>query len=112
MPKKKIPITNVSYSRDPWDIHRKDMDEVGANMAEFALGSIASMALKNPPAVISGSLPRLGSRLKVDWVYATAVFACIAAVHSALSTLAIYIDWWNRTALSTTNEPASQLQGH
>ena len=84
------------------------MDEVGANMAEFALGSIATLASKNPPTVIPGSLPRLGSRLKVDWAYAIAVFVCIAAAHSALSALATYIEWRNRATL-LANKPINEL---
>ena len=84
------------------------MDEVGANMAEFALGSIATMASNNPPAVIPRSLPRLGSRLKVDWSFAVAVFACIAAAHSALSALTTYIDWQNRTLV--VNESMNELR--
>ena len=68
-------------------------------MAEFALGSVAAMASNNPPTRIPGTLPSLGSRLKVSWGFAIYVLVCIAAVHSALSALAFYANWRNRIHL-------------
>lgn len=68
-------------------------------MAEFALGSIATMATNNLSIQISGTLPTLGSRLEVTWAYAIALLVIIAGVHSALLASAIYADWWNRTHL-------------
>lgn len=82
-----------------WDIHYKSLDHVGSNMAEFALGSIATMATNNLSIQISGTLPTLGSRLEVTWAYAIALLVIIAGVHSALLASAIYADWWNRTHL-------------
>ncbi|MCJ1268370.1 hypothetical protein MMC22_008258 [Lobaria immixta] len=82
-----------------WDIHSKKIDHVGSNMAEFALGSIATMATNNPSIQISGTLPTLGRRLEVTWAYAIALLVIIAGVHSALLASAIYADWWNRTHL-------------
>lgn len=68
-------------------------------MAEFALGSIATMASYNPPIQIPGHLPTLGSRLKVDWPFAFSLLICIAGVHSALFAFTMYTDWRNKNFL-------------
>ena len=64
-------------------------------MAEFALGSIATMASDNPSIPIAGHLPILGSSLNVTWAFAIALLLCIAGAHSALFALAIYASRWN-----------------
>lgn len=68
-------------------------------MAEFALGSIATMATNNPSIQIPGHLPTLGTQLEVKWAFAIALLVCIAGVHSALFASTIYADWWNQTVL-------------
>jgi hypothetical protein len=75
--------------RGPWDIHTKEPHAVGANMAEFAIGSLSTMAAKNPRILIYGTVPYLGSRLVVAWPYITILFISIAAVHLVLFALAI-----------------------
>lgn len=101
----------TSGARNAWDIHNQPADNVGANMAEFALGSIATMATNNPLIQTGGNLPILGSRLQIDWAFAIALLVCIASVHSALFILAICADRWNRnnsqseTELLTNNDP-------
>ena len=67
-----------------WEIHNKSAQEVGARMAEFAIGSIRGMAQNNPPDRIQGTLPILGYRLDVYWSYAIALMTVIAAVHALL----------------------------
>jgi len=90
--------------RNPWDIHGKPTDEVGANMAGFALGSIATMGSNSPLVSIPGHLPILGSQLKVVWGFAVGLLVSFAAVHSTLSALAFYASWWNKTQLPTLGE--------
>ena len=92
----------IIWSRSAWDIHGKPTDEVGANMAEFALGSIATMASNNPAIQIPGHLPTLGSRLEVTWAFAIALLVSIAGMHSVLSAATIYADWWNKAHLLGT----------
>lgn len=70
--------------RTAWEIHFHTADEVGANMAEFAIGSLATMASKNPRIPIHGTVPHLGSRLHVYWPYAIALCLSIAGIHLAL----------------------------
>jgi len=71
-------------------------------MAEFALGSISTMATNNPSIYVNGHLPILGSRLHVDWAGAIALLVCVAGVHTALSVMATYANRWNRTHLLTS----------
>ena len=78
--------------RNSWDIHFKEPGEVGANMAEFAICSIASMALENPLLTIPNrQVPILGSKLEVEWNYVTALCAGIAAVHFTLAVATMYV---------------------
>ena len=71
-------------------MHFKDADGVGANMAEFAIGSISTMATKNPRISMQGTVPYLGSRLKVLWGYAIPLLVSIAGVHLALFVTVVY----------------------
>ena len=73
-------------------------------MAEFALGSIATLGSNNPPATIHGSLPRLGSHVDVNWAFAIALLVCIAGVHTVLSLLAFRARSWNEAHLLSQNE--------
>ncbi|KAL2041509.1 hypothetical protein N7G274_005891 [Stereocaulon virgatum] len=73
-----------------WDIHGRRTDEVGANMAKFALASLVRMADVNPTFETEGIVPILGYRLSIHWKYAIALFACIVGVHFILFAAAIY----------------------
>ncbi len=73
-----------------WEIRGGDPNLVGANMAEFAIGSISTMAIRNPRIQIRGLVPYLGSHLTVSWSYVIALATCIAGVHFALFASAIY----------------------
>ncbi len=53
-------------------------------MAEFAIGSLATMASKNDRIEHEGMVPHLGSRLSVYWPYAISICVGIAATHLAL----------------------------
>jgi hypothetical protein len=82
--------STFKLSRSAWEIHGKDTDTVGANMAEFAIGSLSTMAWKNPRITVNCSVPYLGSRIYVSWPYLIALLACISGVHFALFASAIY----------------------
>ena len=56
-------------------------------MAEFAIGSLSTMVTKNPPMLINGTVPYLGSRLLVGWKALEAILACIVATHFAVFAL-------------------------
>ena len=62
-------------------------------MAEFAIGSIATMADNNPPIQAPGMVPHLGSHLNVHWNYALPLLVGIAVVHLLLVLGSM---WFNR----------------
>ena len=53
-------------------------------MAEFALGSIATLADNNPSIRAPGFVPHLGSHLSVHWGYIIPLLVGIAFVHLLL----------------------------
>lgn len=67
-----------------YETHFRSADEVGADMAEFAIGSISTMASTNRQIQIPSLVPHLGSRLQVHWYYVIFLLASIAGVHLAL----------------------------
>ena len=74
-----IPIPSTS-----WEIHFAETDHVGANMAEFAIGSLANLANSNPQIPLEGVVPYLGSRLQVFWPYTIALCVGILGLHLLL----------------------------
>ena len=89
----RITITTLAntYGRTAWEIHYKDPDAVGANMAEFAIGSIAYMANKNPHnATFRGNLTHLGQALDPHWQSAIPLLAVIIGAHFTLFATAVY----------------------
>ena len=76
--------------RAAWETHHRDAKGVGADMAEFAIGSLATMASLNPRIQMVGSVPYLGSHLTVCWRDVIALFVCIVGIHFALFASAIW----------------------
>ena len=71
-------------------MHFHSLDEVGADMAEFAIGSISTMATRNPQIhVESHWVPYLGSHIEVKWYYLIPLVASISGTHLALFILNI-----------------------
>ena len=64
---------------------------VGSRMSEFAIGSVAAMALLNPQTTIRGTLPTLGYQLNIEWQYVIALAACIGGIHLLLVGLMLWI---------------------
>ena len=75
-----VDILNIRSS-SAWDVHGQPADNVGANMAEFALGSIATMGSNNPTTQLPGQLPTPGSRLEVKWSFAISLLVSIVGIH-------------------------------
>ena len=74
----------IFYHSSAWETSRDEPDEVGARMAEFAMGSIATMAYTNPRIKAYGAVPYLGSRIRVHWHYLNPLLVGIGAVHVLL----------------------------
>ena len=82
-------VTNPLLS-SRWEIHNQPINVVGSNMAEFALGSLASMAVRNPSVQTHGAVPILGFHLTVQWKFTCALCACIVIVHFLFFAMAVY----------------------
>ncbi|KAL8910662.1 MAG: hypothetical protein Q9171_004078 [Xanthocarpia ochracea] len=72
-----------------WEIHYQNASHVGANMARFAIGSIAEMAATNPRIQVQGLVPYLGSHLEIHWKYVGVLFVGIITTHLILFLSAI-----------------------
>lgn len=60
-------------------------------MAEFAIGSLASMANYNLHASIPGTVPILGYNLSVHWEFIITLAVLIIGVHSLLVSLILFL---------------------
>ena len=59
-------------------------------MAEFALGSLASMAIRNPSVQSYGAVPILGFNLTVQWGSTSGLCGAIVSVHLLFIAAAVY----------------------
>ena len=80
----------IPFSSTAFEVHFKTTDEVGAGMAEFAIGSISTLAQRNPQLQMQGTVPHLGSRVSILWGYAIALLVGIAGVHLILFAIVVY----------------------
>ncbi|KAI9889431.1 MAG: hypothetical protein M1814_005294 [Vezdaea aestivalis] len=67
-----------------YEVHFQNKSKVGANMAEFAIGSIAEMARRNPRITVNGIVPRMGTSVQIYWRYAIPLLVFIAAFQAVL----------------------------
>lgn len=74
-----------------WETDNLPAQAVGRRMAEFAIGSLASMSNYNLHTRIPGTLPTLGYSLSVKWEFIIALAAVITGVHSLLVGLILFI---------------------
>ena len=72
-----------------WEVHGQNASRVGANMARFAIVSIAEMAAANSRIQVRGLVPRLGSHLEIHWEYAVTLFVGVIITHLVLFLSAI-----------------------
>ena len=82
--------TDCHLYRLHWESHFKEADQVGADMAEFAIASISTMASRNPQIQVEGLVPYLGSHLEVKYYYLIPLLAGIIGAHLMLFLLNIY----------------------
>ena len=83
----------TDHRRSAWETHGHNMDKVGANMAEFALGSLSTLFNSGPQIQIQGTVPYLGSQLQVFWPYAITLLIAIAGAHFVI---AFSVIWFTR----------------
>lgn len=98
-------MLNLAFS-SAYETHFRDADHVGADMAEFAIGSISTMASTNRQIQVESLVPHLGSRLNVHWYFVGPLLAGIAGVHLAL--FAANYPWEARaSSRSSTHNPTT-----
>lgn len=71
--------------RDDMELHFHNATKAGANMAEFAIRSLSTMAYKNPLVQVPGLVPHLGSSLDVNRKYFFGLCCGIAVAQYLLS---------------------------
>ena len=71
------------FPSTPWEVHFLPDERVRANMAEFALRSLAGMVEANPVISLPGQVPHLGSHLTVHKFYCYGILFVLAVGHTA-----------------------------
>ena len=95
-------LINSSLLRHFWDIEESTSNsDVGAKIAEHAIVSLSEMLANNPRIQRPGSVPYLGSTLKLNWVYFVALMVLILAFDSLASILGL---------VAICNNPESQSE--
>ena len=74
-----------------YETHFRQADQVGSDVAAFAIGSLSTLATTNPQIQVPGLVPYLGSKLAVHWDYILPLLVGIATVHAALSGFGVYL---------------------
>ena len=82
-------ISWQQYQLYPWgnflETHNLNATQIGSNIAQFAMGSIAATAgLNQKESFFSRTLPMLGYSPTIQWPYVIALFVCIGVVHAVL----------------------------
>lgn len=70
------------------ELHFQNADKAGANMVEFAIRSLSTMAYRNPSVQVPGLVPYLGTSLELNWKFLAGL--CIGIVLAQFS-LSIFI---------------------
>ena len=89
-------ISWQQYQLYPWgnflEAHNLNATEIGSNIAQFAVGSIAATARLNQRERFSSpTLPILGYSPTIKWPYVIALFVCIGVVHGVLVGLLCWV---------------------
>ena len=68
-----------------WELHNLHRaDDAGANMAEFAIASLSTLALQNARVTVAGAQPNLASYLNFSWGRVAPLLGTIVLLHGAL----------------------------
>ncbi|KAL9063918.1 MAG: hypothetical protein Q9161_009196 [Pseudevernia consocians] len=89
-------ISWQQYQLYPWgnslETHGLDATEIGSNIAQFAIGSIAATAgLNQKEPFFSPTLPILGYSPSINWRFVILLFVCISVVHVVLVGLLCWV---------------------
>ncbi len=89
-------------SSSAYETHFREADQVGAYMAEFAIGSLSTMASTNRQIQFQSLVSYLGSRLEVHRYCIVFLLVGIAGVHLVLFVATVVIEadiFWKQTKL-------------
>ena len=78
--------------RDDMELHFQNASKAGANMVEFAIRSLSTMAFRNPPVQVPGLVPYLGTSLDLNWKIFISLGSCIVFAQVLLS-IFIYLSY-------------------
>lgn len=76
--------------RDDMELHFHNASKAGANMVDFAIRSLSTMAYKNPSIQVPGLVPYLGTSLDLNWKIFLGLSSGIVVAQCLLSIL-IYL---------------------
>ena len=71
------------FPSTPWEVHYLPDERAGANMAEFALRSLAVMVEANPVISLPGQVPHLGSHLTIHKSFCYGILIALTVGHLA-----------------------------
>lgn len=74
-----------------WEATNRTAHDIGATIAEFTLGSLASMANLNPKELRPGTIPILGYRLHAQWNFIIALAVSIGFGHCLLVAIMLWV---------------------
>lgn len=75
------------FFRDDHELHNQTASKAGADMVEFAIRSLSTMAFRNPSVQVPGLVPYLGTNLKVYWGFFYGLCGAIVMAHILLCVL-------------------------
>ena len=75
------------FFRDDNELHGQNASKAGADMVEFAIRSLSTMAFRNPSVEVPGLVPYLGANLTVNWRFFWGLCGTIFVAHSLLCVL-------------------------
>lgn len=74
-----------------WEVHNHGPKRVGSNIARFTIGSLSELVRQNPQILINGTVPHLGSRVKIQKGPFVAIMVCIVATHFVVFALTYWL---------------------
>lgn len=86
------------FFRDDNELHFQNASKAGADMVEFAIRSLSTMAFRNPSVQVPGLVPCLGASLMVYWRFFYGLCGAIIMAHFLLCVLVycFYVEPYER----------------
>ena len=82
---------SLLFPSTPWEVHNLSDERASANMAEFALRSLAGMVEANPVISLPGKVPHLGSHLTIYYKSFCGILIVIIVGHLAFCIVGLWL---------------------